>query len=159
VSLIRLQGGKPILEDGKVGTAEACCCGEEEEANLGACCDYFCAGSCLFCEWQWDGVDTLLPLFDVNNPPQANACPTGDCFVAQCPNQPLLDPGIPPGTPFGARVSESYCCNDLVSAVCFENVAEEDCTGLDWILNGVCGGGSGSTNKENYDSCIEQVFP
>jgi hypothetical protein len=40
MTLITLQDGKPILKDGKIGTEQACCCGEEE----GNCqdCDLIC---------------------------------------------------------------------------------------------------------------------
>jgi hypothetical protein len=195
MTLITLQDGKLVLRDGKVGTEEACCCEEEEkcsgpcddsedcdpgcecvdgecveeeeEDNLGACCAYFCAKSCLICGWTYDGVGTLTPEFDVNNPPQADACPTGECSQAQCPNQPLL-PNVfeilqAIGAEAGFSISESYCCTDSLTAVCFENVTQEECDdeigGSQWILNGVCGGGSGSTNKENAESCLAQVFP
>jgi hypothetical protein len=141
-----------------------CCDGVCLEECKGACCTYFCGEFCLECEWTYDGVDTLTPNFDVSNPPQADACPTGECSQAQCPNQPLL-PNVLEilqeiGAEAGFPVSERYCCTDSLTAVCFENVTQEECEeGSQWILNGVCGGGSGSTNTENAESCLAQVFP
>jgi hypothetical protein len=186
---IRLIDGQWLIVDGQLATDANCCCdppcsGACDEENpcpegceccdgvcleecKGACCAYFCAKSCLICGWTYDGVGTLTPEFDVNNPPQADACPTGECSQAQCPNQPLL-PNVfeilqAIGAEAGFSISESYCCTDSLTAVCFENVTQEECDeeigGSQWILNGVCGGGSGSTNKENAESCLAQVFP
>jgi hypothetical protein len=51
VTQVRLQGGKPILGDGKVGTADACCCGEQEGCPEGCeCLGIACTSGGISCD-------------------------------------------------------------------------------------------------------------
>jgi hypothetical protein len=137
VSLIRLQGGKPILEDGKVGTEQACCCEEEcsgpcdgnedcepgcecvdgECVALGTCCEQGCV-VCTRASYVWDGEKwALFQCFP-------GGCPTTECQVTDCPSvaspenpdTPFSDPPPQEAIDFAAAngfsltLGISWCC-------------------------------------------------
>jgi hypothetical protein len=73
MTLITLQDGKVVLRDGKVGTEQACCCGEN--------CDVFCDvnGVCPEgCECNRIGCAYFF------SPPDGQ-CPPGSEFIRNCP--------------------------------------------------------------------------
>jgi hypothetical protein len=59
VTRITLQDGKIVIRDGKVGTEEACCCGECEFVG---CRIYYSSGTAFDYEFNyWNGVNSFDP--------------------------------------------------------------------------------------------------
>lgn len=127
MTLVRLENGQPILEDGKIGVEDACCCGDEcSPLTASFCCDGILP--------LWDGINYFLDPFGGN----ATECIDGTLYL-------FADSFVTDGTCFGggactfnARVY--YTATFTLNGECYDisNVAFHDVVFTD--VNCACEG-------------------
>lgn len=122
MTVIRLQDGKPILRDGKVGTEQACCCGGGCPPGSDCCAtaEYF-LDYCEEIDGQWFIAQTC--------PPQGAECVPCQCAEGFTQTE-LIEQELFPGAGFNIRILRCFIRDcDAVGDECCVVPTPEDCLG------------------------------